>query len=119
MYSLTIHDCPADTMFDICILTTDHTERHVTLLLDSSDDWSPITYRDDLLDVFGFLGRAILKDIIDVPEIIAFRIQRFEFVGGQPTDTLKTKPFYRDGSRFRLANVDKRGNVTFLPEDEI
>lgn len=116
---LLIKDNPADLVVHVIVVDYDGNERRVTILLDSSDDWSPPVESKEIAASIGFFGAAIFRAIQDDLTVKIFYVEAFQIINGTTQDFCKLRPFVRDGTRFRRAAIHKDGTIDFLPEDEI
>jgi hypothetical protein len=109
----------ADTIVMIQVTDKDlEQEKHLTLLYDSSDNWKRYARAEDEFELFGYFG-GLMRSLIDSDEDAhVFVIHVFQVVNGESVDVVKSKPFVRDGERWRCARIDENKNLHFLSEDE-
>ena len=110
---LLIKDNPADMILLITVTDFDGTEKKVSLLFDSSDDWRNLTKKENPISVLGFFGFGFLKCLEQDSMVKMFSIQVSQVVNGKQGEFLVLRPYIRDGKRFRQATVKMDGTVDF------
>lgn len=119
MNSFIMHDCPADIILTIGVLTYQGKENQITLLLNTSDDWGENLKMDDLQKTFGVIPGRFIKAMLDDREAVGYKLQKYKIIDGRPISTMKSDFFFKLGSRFRRSHVDSDGCIQVYPEDRI
>lgn len=114
---LLIKNNPADMIVLVTTLDYDGTEKSITVLYNSADNWSGVVLSNDKYDTLGFFGSIVYKAIESDPKVKMFFIEYFQIINGEAVDFPKLKPYVRDGKRFRKATVYKDGTINFLDND--
>ena len=115
---LLIMNNPADLILLATVYNYDGTNKSVTILIDSSQDWSTMTGEASNIMALGFFGMIILKAIEHDMNVAYYFLEYFQVINGISVDTGKARPFIRDGKRFKRMKVNRDGSYSLLPEDE-
>lgn len=116
---LILKENDADKVVVVTIRHYDGTEKKLTILFNSFDDWRYETGQVDKLLQLNFFAAAIFRAIYDDRNIHLFLIQRFNIVTSTEhglKEILKPDLFVREGEQFRYASINKDGDIIYLTD---
>ena len=116
---LLIKNNPADLVLQVSALNYDESEKTVTLLFDSSQNWETTTGENDRVSILGFWGSRFIEWLEHDMNIKCLMLQFHEIVNGTTNEFVRVRPFFRDGKKFRMAVVGRDGAISFLDKHEI
>jgi hypothetical protein len=100
----------------ITVIDYDGTEKKVTLLFDSCDDWRNLTNEERPICVLGFFGIVFLRCLEHDMNVKMFYVECSQVIKGEQKDFVRLKPFVRDGMQFKRANVNRDGSIEFIEQ---
>ncbi len=116
---LLIHDNPADLILSVHAINYDGTEKEVTLLFNSCDDWSSTVDNNEIGRILGFWGSMVIVWLQQDINIKCLLVSFHQVVNGNTKDLAFLRPFVRDGKRYRKGTISRDGNITFDKEHEL
>jgi len=116
---LLIHDNPADLILSVTALNYDDTEKEVTLLFNSCDDWSSTVDNNEIIQILGFWGSMVIVWLQQDINIKCLLVSFHQIIKGQSQELGRLRPFVRDGKRYRKGIINRDGTITFDDRDEL
>jgi hypothetical protein len=116
---LLIKNNPADLVLLALALNYDGTEKSVSILIDSAQNWPVATGGyDDNFKILGFWGSMVISWLEHDTEIKCLVLKYYQVVNGESMDIATSRPFLKDGNRFKQAVVNRDGTIVFSNDDK-
>lgn len=115
---LLIKNNPSDLILLVQAICYDGSERSITILLDSTDDWKTCLVEDDIQTVLGFWGAMVMKWVETDMKIHYILLEYYQIINGEQKDVAKLRPFVRNGKKFTLAKFESGKGVDFLKNNK-
>lgn len=116
---LLIKNNPADLILLVNALNYDGTEKSVTLLFNSCDDWTSTVINNTNAAILGFWGVMVIRWLEQDINIKCLFVSFHQIVNGESNDLGKLRPLVRDGKRYKKGIINRDGSITFDNDDEV